>query len=78
VDDDGSRRPDHAAVQRSPLQVDTRKWLLAKPLPKIYGDKLTAEVTGKDGAALPVTDVPELARELAFILSSAVHELEHK
>lgn len=26
--------------QRSRLRVDTRKWLLAKALPKIYGDKL--------------------------------------
>jgi hypothetical protein len=28
-------------VQRSRLRVDTRKWLLSKALPKIYGDKLT-------------------------------------
>lgn len=26
--------------QRSRLQVDTRKWLLSKVLPKIYGDRL--------------------------------------
>ena len=31
---------DHDAVQRSKLRVDTRKWLLAKALPKVYGDKL--------------------------------------
>lgn len=28
-------------IQRSRLRVDTRKWMLAKMLPKIYGDKLT-------------------------------------
>lgn len=28
------------AVERSRLRLDTRKWLLSKALPKIYGDKL--------------------------------------
>lgn len=27
-------------LQRSRLRVDTRKWMLSKVLPKIYGDKL--------------------------------------
>ncbi len=31
---------DSEHVQRSRLRVDTRKWLLSKALPKIYGDKL--------------------------------------
>lgn len=31
------------AVQRDRLRVDTRKWLLSKALPKIYGDKLTLD-----------------------------------
>lgn len=35
---------DMAAVTRARLRVDTRKWLLSKLLPKIYGDKL--EVSG--------------------------------
>lgn len=29
-----------AAVARNRLRVDTRKWMLAKMLPKTYGDKL--------------------------------------
>lgn len=29
--------------QRNRLMVDTRKWLLSKALPKIYGDKLTLD-----------------------------------
>jgi hypothetical protein len=29
--------------------VDTRKWLLSKMLPKVYGDKLQAELTGANG-----------------------------
>jgi hypothetical protein len=30
-------------IQRSRLRLDTRKWLLSKALPKIYGDKLPVE-----------------------------------
>lgn len=37
-------------VQRSRLRVDTRKWLLSKALPKLFGDKITQEHTGPDGA----------------------------
>ena len=35
------------------LVVDTKKWLLSKVLPKIYGDKL--EHTGPDGGPIAVT-----------------------
>lgn len=28
-------------IQRSRLRVDTRKWMLSKVLPKLYGDKVT-------------------------------------
>ena len=36
---DGERlNSDH--VQRSRLRVDTRKWIVSKMLPKVYGDKL--------------------------------------
>ena len=30
-------------IQRSRLRLDTRKWLLSKALPKIYGDKSPVE-----------------------------------
>lgn len=36
-------------VSRSKLRVDTRKWLLSKSLPKVFGDKVVNEHTGKDG-----------------------------
>jgi len=39
-------------MQRSRLRVDTRKWMLSKVLPKVYGDKV--EHTGKDGRAIEV------------------------
>lgn len=33
-------------MQRSRLRVDTRKWLLSKALPKVYGDKVALEHSG--------------------------------
>lgn len=50
-------------LQRSRLRVDTRKWLLSKALPKVYGDKIAlggaddmdpirTEETGEGRAAL--------------------------
>jgi hypothetical protein len=44
--------PNGVAVQRSRLMVDTRKWYLSKVLPKIYGDKVLTEHTGKDGGPI--------------------------
>jgi hypothetical protein len=40
LDEDGNRRTDQDVIARSRLRVDTRKWLLSKALPKVYGDKL--------------------------------------
>lgn len=42
----------HEAINRSKLRVDTRKWLMARMAPKKYGDRITQEVTGADGAPL--------------------------
>ena len=67
---------DAASVQRDRLKVDTRKWLLSKALPKIYGDRVSAEITGKDGAPIGLPDIKELARDLAFLLASGVQALE--
>lgn len=46
-DDDNAPRANSEFVARSRLRVDTRKWLLSKALPKVYGDKLAH--TGPDG-----------------------------
>lgn len=49
---------------RDRLRVDTRKWLLAKLMPKKYGERATLEHTGRDGgpiestATLAFKDVP--------------------
>lgn len=34
------------AIQRARLRVDTRKWLMSKLVPKKYGDKIQADVSG--------------------------------
>lgn len=46
-DEDGNPRTDYDVIQRSRLRVDTRKWLLSKVLPKVYGEKVA--LTGSDG-----------------------------
>lgn len=45
----GAERINSEFVARSRLKVDTRKWLLSKALPKIYGDKITQEHQGAGG-----------------------------
>ncbi|UOR05856.1 hypothetical protein MUN82_01860 [Hymenobacter aerilatus] len=41
ADDDSKDQQSKQNSQRSKLKVDTRKWVLSKMLPKVYGDKLT-------------------------------------
>ena len=40
-EDDAGWQANGEHIQRSRLRIDTRKWLLSKALPKVYGDKLT-------------------------------------
>lgn len=49
VDADGKVRVDTDVVARSRLRLDTRKWLLSKMLPKVYGDKVHQVVSAPDG-----------------------------
>jgi hypothetical protein len=58
--------PNHANVQRDRLRVDTIKWYLARINARKWGDKVTSEVTGKDGAPLVNVDLEAIARWLAF------------
>jgi len=46
-DQDGNKRTDSGGVQAVKLQVDSRKWLLVKLLPKVFGEKFEAEITDK-------------------------------
>lgn len=46
-------------VDRSRLQIDTRKWLLSKLLPKKYGDKTTVDVNAQvSGSATYLAVIP--------------------
>ncbi len=45
-------KPDTEHINRSRLRIDSRKWIACKLLPKLYGEKITQEHTGKDGAPL--------------------------
>ena len=40
-EDDAGWQANGEHIQRSRLRIDTRKWLLSKALPKVYGDKIT-------------------------------------
>lgn len=42
---------DREAMERTRLRLDTRKWMLAKMLPKIYGDRLILDANVTVGIA---------------------------
>ena len=44
-------------IQRSRLRVDSRKWFASKVLPKIYGDKISQELSGPDGGPMQITGI---------------------
>lgn len=39
-------KPNPEVIARSKLRVDSRKWMLSKMLPKVYGDKLDLNHSG--------------------------------
>lgn len=56
---------DQERVARARLRVDSRKWMLSKMLPKIYGDKTETAITGRITVAREMTD-----EELASIAAA--------
>ena len=64
INRDGQRVCDHDHVSRSRLRVDTRKWVLSKMLPKVYGDKL--QHTGDGGGPVTLTVNTGVKRGDAF------------
>lgn len=72
LDKDGNEKTNSEVVARSRLRVDTRKWILSKVLPKIYGDKVA--VGGAEDLPPIKTDAgPEdVARRIAFLLASGL------
>jgi hypothetical protein len=54
------------------VRIDARKWVASKLKSKSYGDKVTNEITNKDGEAFEVKDSNADARRVAFMLGRAV------
>ena len=44
-------------VERSKLQIETRKWVLARLNPKKYGDKIQAEHSGEVSVKRVISDI---------------------
>ena len=63
---------DQADTRRSALMLDTRKWLLAKMLPKVYGDKLV----GGSAAQQPVliVNLPQQPSPALDVASTALEQ----
>jgi hypothetical protein len=56
---------DTGAVQKQRLQVDTRKWILSKLVPKKYGDRVTTDLTSSDGSMSPADQSAAILAALA-------------
>lgn len=77
VDGEGNERLNGEFAARSRLRVDTRKWLLSKALPKIYGDRTEHRHAGPNGEDLPAAlDSNADARMVAFMLGRAIGRQE--
>lgn len=61
TDDEGRVRTDFDVIARSKLRVDARKWMAGKLRPKVYGEKVTQELTGPNGGPIEVTRVELVA-----------------
>lgn len=48
----GEEKPNTAAIMRHRLMIDTRKWVAAKMLPKLYGDRQVIENLTSDNEAM--------------------------
>jgi hypothetical protein len=51
-------RMNPGAVQHKRVRIDTRKWLASKLFPKFYGDRVAAEVSGREGGPVPIALSP--------------------
>lgn len=71
-------RYDPTALQKQRLQVDTRKWLLSKLLPKQYGDRLALAGDAENPIVVEAIDARKLSNAaLAEILDAQKTETVH-
>ncbi len=62
----GGYKSDNTAVNRDKLRIWTRQWNMAKQYRELFGDKVTNEITGKDGGPIQTQAVdapPQETRE---------------
>jgi hypothetical protein len=61
VDADGNISTDQEVVARSRIRIDARKWMAGKLRPKVYGEKLDLNHSGRIGIAKEMSE-EDLAR----------------
>lgn len=62
-DDNGKPVMNWEHVKRSQLKIDARKWFASKVAPKKYGEKITQEVTGADGAPFVPSTTTDMTKD---------------
>jgi hypothetical protein len=70
------RTVDHDHIARARLRVDTRKWLLARMLPKVYGDRVVNEIVGQGDGPVKVDVSSKMADFMAKIDAIANRQRE--
>ncbi len=62
--------PNHANVQRDRLRIDSRKWLLSRLKPQVYGDHLAVDVSGEVAVKVDIGSLSarEKMRRLALFM----------
>jgi hypothetical protein len=77
--DAGDSRFEPGVVQRHRLMVDSRKWILSKALPKIYGDRIDARLADANGEPLQIqatVAVRALLEAMPELLNGKVIDVE--
>lgn len=74
-DEKGNEIPNHNVINRDRLRVDSRKWMLAKMMPKKYGDKVELE---HSGSIENKTDLSQLSTEELIRRAEAMRTVERK
>jgi hypothetical protein len=63
INDLGYQMPDHEYMQRSRLRIDTRKWLACKLIPKVYGERIIADINDGNKKSINEMSKEELMLE---------------
>ncbi len=65
---------DQEHIQRSRLRVDTRKWLMSKLKPGIYGDRIESVISGQVDIVHSLSDRERMRRMALFLLEDDASE----